>query len=91
MKGWQTNPSKGSDDWKTKEVEESKRNEQRRQIVPNGRPTNKWDICKKVDLKESMESSTSLSNWKSIKKSKHGNLNPKDVRFAMHKSFLMML
>jgi len=43
----------------------------------NKQPTNKWDMCKNIDLKESMESSTFVSNWKSIKKSKHGESESK--------------
>jgi hypothetical protein len=33
---------------------------------------NIWDMPKQVDLKECIESSTSMFNWKSIKESKQG-------------------
>ncbi len=46
-------------------------------------PINKKDMCKKVDLKKSKESSTFVFSWRSIMEYKKGNL--KDVGLAMCK------
>jgi hypothetical protein len=48
--------------------------------MPNKQITNKWDMCKKVDLKESMESSTFVFDWKSIKKFMHEEFESKTCR-----------
>jgi hypothetical protein len=41
-------------------------------IMLNELHVNIWDMPKQVDLKECIESSTSMFNWKSIKESKQG-------------------
>ncbi len=48
---------------------------------------NKWDMCKKTKLKKSMESSTFMSSYKSIKEYEQGESKFKECKVCNTKKF----
>jgi hypothetical protein len=59
--------------------------------MPNKLPVNKWDMCKKADLKKPWKVPHMCPAKKPTRGINKENPNPKDGRLVTHKSSLMML